>query len=133
MQELLLRGLRRLTFLSMIFGIFLEAGAQQRESGFFSIKAENAQSISIDQTFTKSTTITPFGRSAPIYGLDMSADIKLDHYNFVSTTSFDPVKTSVPGIAVCGAFESPIDIQLPDEKSRRVGQSIAAASLPAID
>ena len=26
-----------------------------------------------------------------------------------------------------------INIQLPDEKSRRVGQSIAAASLPAID
>jgi hypothetical protein len=26
-----------------------------------------------------------------------------------------------------------IHIQLPDEKSRRVGQSIAAASLPAID
>jgi hypothetical protein len=28
---------------------------------------------------------------------------------------------------------SQINIQLPDEKSRRVGQSIAAASLPAID
>ena len=26
-----------------------------------------------------------------------------------------------------------VNIQLPDEKSRRVGQSIAAASLPAID
>jgi hypothetical protein len=26
-----------------------------------------------------------------------------------------------------------INIQLPDEKSRRVGQSVAAASLPAID
>jgi hypothetical protein len=30
-------------------------------------------------------------------------------------------------------LDSQIDIQLPDEKSRRVGQSIAAASLPAID
>jgi len=27
---------------------------------------------------------------------------------------------------------SKVNIQLPDEKSRRVGQSIAAASLPAI-
>jgi hypothetical protein len=26
-----------------------------------------------------------------------------------------------------------VNIQLPDEKSRRVGQSIAAASLPALD
>jgi hypothetical protein len=28
---------------------------------------------------------------------------------------------------------SSVNIQLPDEKSRRVGQSIAAASLPALD
>ena len=36
--------------------------------------------------------------------------IELDHYQFASTSSFDPVKTSVPGIYVCGAFEGPKDI-----------------------
>jgi len=52
--------------------------------------------------------------------------IELDHYNFVSTTSFDPVKTSVPGIAVCGAFESPIDIPT------SVIESSAAAGMAGI-
>ena len=36
--------------------------------------------------------------------------IDLDHYNFASTTSFDPVKTSRPGIYVCGIFPGPKDI-----------------------
>ncbi len=36
--------------------------------------------------------------------------VELDQYNFASTTSFEPVKTSVPGIFVCGAFEAPQDI-----------------------
>lgn len=36
--------------------------------------------------------------------------IKLDQYDFTSTNSFEPVKTSIPGIFVCGAFEAPIDI-----------------------
>ena len=36
--------------------------------------------------------------------------VELDHYQFVSTSSFDPVKTSSPGIYVCGALEGPKDI-----------------------
>jgi heterodisulfide reductase subunit A len=36
--------------------------------------------------------------------------IELDHYNFASTNSFDPVKTSRPGIYVCGTFQGPKDI-----------------------
>ena len=36
--------------------------------------------------------------------------IELDPYEFASTTSFEPVKTSRPGIFVCGAFEAPKDI-----------------------
>jgi heterodisulfide reductase subunit A2 len=36
--------------------------------------------------------------------------IELDQYNFVATSSFEPVKTSRPGIYVCGAFEAPKDI-----------------------
>ncbi|MDY6972487.1 MAG: FAD-dependent oxidoreductase [Thermodesulfobacteriota bacterium] len=37
-------------------------------------------------------------------------NVGLDQYNFVTTTSFEPVKTSAPGIFVCGAFEAPKDI-----------------------
>ena len=36
--------------------------------------------------------------------------IELDQYEFASTKSFEPVKTSRPGIFVCGAFEAPKDI-----------------------
>jgi heterodisulfide reductase subunit A len=36
--------------------------------------------------------------------------IKMDGYNFAVTSSFEPVKTSAPGIYVCGGFEAPMDI-----------------------
>lgn len=39
-----------------------------------------------------------------------AGDIRLDHYGFVKTKSFEPVTTSRPGIYVCGAFEAPKDI-----------------------
>jgi heterodisulfide reductase subunit A len=37
-------------------------------------------------------------------------DIGLNHYNFAATDSFDPVRSSRPGIYVCGAFQGPKDI-----------------------
>jgi heterodisulfide reductase subunit A len=36
--------------------------------------------------------------------------IELNQYRYASTNSFEPVKTSRPGIFVCGAFEAPKDI-----------------------
>ncbi len=36
--------------------------------------------------------------------------IELDHYNFVHTSSFEPVVSSRPGIYVCGAYLAPKDI-----------------------
>lgn len=54
-------------------------------------------------------------------------DIKLDHYNFVTTNSFEPVKTSRPGIFICGAFEAPKDIP------SSVIESSAAAGMAGID
>ena len=36
--------------------------------------------------------------------------VDMDHYNFAKTDSFDPVVSNVPGIYVCGAFQSPKDI-----------------------
>ncbi len=48
--------------------------------------------------------------------------IELDPYNFASTSSFEPVQTSRPGVYVCGVFEAPKDI--PDT----VAQASAAAA-----
>jgi heterodisulfide reductase subunit A len=36
--------------------------------------------------------------------------VDMDHYNFAKTGSFEPVVSNVPGIYVCGAFQSPKDI-----------------------
>jgi heterodisulfide reductase subunit A len=54
-------------------------------------------------------------------------DINLDHYNFVTTNSFEPVKTSKPGIFICGAFEAPKDIP------SSVIESSAAAGMAGIN
>jgi len=69
-------------------------------------------------------------------GLEISKDvielanrlgIKLDHYNFAATSSFDPITTSVPGIYVCGAFQGPKDIP------HSVMEASAAACASSID
>ena len=48
--------------------------------------------------------------------------VDLDHYNFINTSSFEPVTTSKPGIYACGVIEGPKDI--PDT----VAQASAAAT-----
>jgi heterodisulfide reductase subunit A len=48
--------------------------------------------------------------------------VDLNHYNFVNTSSFEPVTTSRPGVYTCGVFEAPKDI--PDT----VAQASAAAA-----
>jgi heterodisulfide reductase subunit A len=64
-------------------------------------------------------------------GLDISQEsidltkkigIDLNHYNFVNTSSFEPVTTSKPGVYTCGVFSGPKDI--PDT----VAQASAAAA-----
>ncbi len=42
--------------------------------------------------------------------LGKNLGIDLDQYSHAITTSFDPTRTTRPGIYVCGAFESPKDI-----------------------
>ena len=61
--------------------------------------------------------------------VDLAAkmDISLDHYNFVTTNSFEPVKTSKPGVFICGAFEAPKDIP------SSVIESSAAAGMAGIN
>jgi heterodisulfide reductase subunit A len=42
--------------------------------------------------------------------LAQKLDVDLNHYQFAKTGGFDPVKSSRPGIYVCGAFTEPKDI-----------------------
>jgi heterodisulfide reductase subunit A len=51
-------------------------------------------------------------------------DIHLDPYSFTSTSSFEPVRTSRPGIFVCGAFQAPKDI--PDSVIQASGAAAGA-------
>ncbi len=80
----------------------------------------------VDEEFDMVVLSVGLGISNEAIELSKKLGVELDHYNFVSTTSFDPVKTSVPGIAVCGAFESPIDIP------SSVVESSAAAGMAGI-
>jgi len=50
------------------------------------------------------------GAGKDVMRLAGDIDIRLDHYGFVKTTSFEPIATSRPGIFVCGSFEAPKDI-----------------------
>lgn len=51
--------------------------------------------------------------------------IETDQYGFARTSKMEPVRTSVPGIYVCGGFEAPMDIP------SSVVESSAAAGMAA--
>ncbi len=51
--------------------------------------------------------------------------IQTDHYGFARTSKMEPVRTTVPGIYVCGGFEAPMDIP------SSVVESSAAAGMAA--
>jgi heterodisulfide reductase subunit A len=58
-------------------------------------------------------------------------DIHLDPYSFTTTSSFEPVQTSKPGIFVCGAFQGPKDIPtsvIESSASAAMAESILADS-----
>ena len=69
------------------------------------------------------------GLDIPQESLDLARKlgVELDHYNFVTTSSFEPVYTSRPGVYACGVFEAPKDI--PDT----VAQASAAAASSTVE
>ncbi len=69
------------------------------------------------------------GLDIPQESLDLARKlgVQLDHYNFATTSSFEPVYTSRPGVYACGVFEAPKDI--PDT----VAQASAAAASSTIE
>jgi heterodisulfide reductase subunit A len=64
----------------------------------------------IEETFD--LVVLSVGLAVPKEAVDLAnrLDIRLDPYSFTTTSSFEPVRTSKPGIFVCGAFQGPKDI-----------------------
>ena len=64
----------------------------------------------IEETFDLVVLSVGFTVSKEAADLAKRLDIHLDPYSFATTSSFEPVQTSRPGIFVCGAFQGPKDI-----------------------
>jgi len=64
----------------------------------------------IEETFD--LVVLSVGLAVPKEAVELAhrLDIRLDPYSFTTTSSFEPVRTSKPGIFVCGAFQGPKDI-----------------------
>jgi heterodisulfide reductase subunit A len=64
----------------------------------------------VEETFDLVVLSVGIGVPKDAVELAKKLDIHLDPYDFTSTSSFEPVQTSRPGIFVCGAFQAPKDI-----------------------
>ena len=64
----------------------------------------------VEEDFDMVVLSVGFGVSKGAVDLATRLGIQLDPYHFASTGSFDPVRTSRPGIFACGAFQGPKDI-----------------------
>jgi len=64
----------------------------------------------VEETFD--LVVLSVGLGVPKEAVELASrlDIDLDPYSFTTTSSFEPVRTSKPGIFVCGAFQGPKDI-----------------------
>jgi len=64
----------------------------------------------IEETFDIVVLSVGFGVSNEALDLAHKLGVELDEYQHALTSSFEPVRTSKPGVFVCGTFESPKDI-----------------------
>jgi heterodisulfide reductase subunit A len=64
----------------------------------------------INESFDIVVLSVGFGVSKEALDLAQKLGIELDQYQHALTSGFEPVRTSKPGIFVCGTFESPKDI-----------------------
>jgi heterodisulfide reductase subunit A len=80
------------------------------ETGMQVIRYVDEFGIKIDEEFD--IVVLSVGLMVSPKGVELAKrlGVDVDHYNFARTSSFEPVESSVPGIYVCGAFESPKDI-----------------------
>jgi len=64
----------------------------------------------VEEDFDMVVLSVGFGVSGEGMSLAGLLGVEVDPYHFASTSSFDPVRTSKPGIFVCGGFQGPKDI-----------------------
>ncbi len=81
-----------------------------KETGDLLIHYTDETGRRVEETFD--LVVLSIGIGVPKDAVDLAKklDIHLDPYSFTSTSSFEPVRTSRPGIFVCGAFQAPKDI-----------------------
>ena len=81
-----------------------------KETGDLLIRYTDETGRRVEETFD--LVVLSIGIGVPKDAVDLAKklDIHLDPYSFASTSSFEPVRTSRPGIFVCGAFQAPKDI-----------------------
>ena len=101
------------------------------ETGDLLIRYTDEAQKRIDETFDLVVLSVGFGVPKEAVELAKRLDIHLDPYSFTTTSSFEPVQTSKPGIFVCGAFQGPKDIPtsvIESSASAAMAESILADS-----
>jgi heterodisulfide reductase subunit A-like polyferredoxin len=83
---------------------------EDRATGDLTIKYTDESGQTEEETFNM--VVLSVGLQIPesVTALAERLDIQVDKYNFAATETFDPVKTSRPGIFVGGVFQGPKDI-----------------------
>jgi heterodisulfide reductase subunit A len=81
-----------------------------KKTGDLLIRTTDEAGSRVEETFDLVVLSTGIGVSKDAVDLAKKLDIHLDPYMFTSTSSFEPVRTSRPGVFVCGAFQAPKDI-----------------------
>ncbi len=82
----------------------------ERETGGFLIRYIDEAGRRAEENFDMVVLSVGLGVSAPAKALAEKLGIATNAYEYAAATSFAPVKTSRPGVYVCGAFEGPKDI-----------------------
>ena len=74
------------------------------------IRYVDEQGNSVGEEFDIVVLSVGLGVSDSAAALAKKLDVELNHYQYARTSGLDPVKTSRPGIYVCGTFQAPKDI-----------------------
>ena len=101
------------------------------ETGNLLIRYTDEAQKRIEETFDLVVLSVGFAVPKEAVELAKRLDIHLDPYSFTTTSSFEPVQTSKPGIFVCGAFQGPKDIPtsvIESSASAAMAESILADS-----
>lgn len=80
------------------------------ESGNQLIRYMDESGRRVDEEFDMVVLSVGLGVSKSTTELAGILGVQMDGYGFAATDSFDPVKTSRPGVFVCGSFQAPKDI-----------------------